>query len=92
MKTPKEQIQQLADRMDLAAEDINAHDFVFTHRALALLAVKTIGVEPTLALLTALRREKGLPGLTGVCGREPKRGTFLARSKMDTHWGIWKIP
>ena len=88
----KDQIKKLADEMDESAENINAHDFVITHRALAILAAQTIGDEPTLKLLTALKGEKGLPGLTGICGREPKGGTILHRHGIAEDWGDWKMP
>lgn len=88
----KATIKKLADKMDLDAEDINAHDFVITHRALAILAAETIGDEPTLKLMTALQKECGLPGLTGICGREPKGGTILHRLKISEDWADWKMP
>lgn len=88
----KKQIKKLADKMDVAAEDINAHDFVITHRALAILAVRTIGEEATLQLMKALSKEKGLPGLTGVCGEEPKRGTLLHRLGISENWNGWDFP
>lgn len=88
----KTQIKKLADEMDLNAENINAHDFVITHRALAILAAENIGDGPTLLLLTALRKERGLPGLTGVCGREPRGGTILHRRHIAEDWADWKMP
>jgi len=88
----KTEIKQLADQMDEAAEDINAHDFVITHRALAILAAQTIGDESTLKLMQALKTERGLPGLTGICGREPKDGTILARLGISENWADWEIP
>ena len=88
----KKQIKKLADKMDLEAENINAHEFVITHRALAILAAETIGYEPTLKLLTALKKERGLPGLTGICGREPKGGTILHRLRISENWSDWKMP
>jgi hypothetical protein len=88
----KNQIKSLAQEMDEKAEDINAHDFVITHRALAVLAHATIGPDATLALMAALKAEKGLPGLTGICGREPREGTILARNGIAEDWGDWDIP
>ena len=81
-------IFKIADELDVRAEDANAHDFVETHQALAHLCVGTIGVHPTLELFTALRKEKGLPGLTGVCGMGPKgRKTFIERMQKA---GVWR--
>ena len=88
----KDQIEKLANEMDESAENINAHDFVITHRALAILSAQTIGDEATLKLLTALQKERGLPGLTGVCGREPKGGNILHRLNITEDWGDWKMP
>lgn len=87
----RQKIERLVDRMDQDAESINAHDFVTTHRALAVLAVKTVGVDTTLKLMQALARERGLPGLTGVCGRPPKRGPILERLKLSTNWAAWSL-
>lgn len=78
--------------MDSDAESINAHDCVITHRALAILAAQTIGDEATLKLMTALQKERGLPGLTGVCGREPDGGTILERLGISQDWGDWEMP
>ena len=86
------QIKELADEMDSGAENINAHDFVITHRALAVLAAQTIGPEPTLALMLALQAERGLPGLTGICGREPDGGTILSRLGISDNWADWEMP
>lgn len=88
----KNEIKKLADEMDERAESINAHDFVITHRALAILAAQTIGDEATLKLMQALEAERGLPGLTGICGREPKGGTILARLGISDNWAAWEMP
>ena len=88
----RHEIERLADNMDLQAENINAHDFVITHRALAILAYRTIGESATIKLFRALRRELGLPGLTGVAGREPERGTLLKRLGVAEDWGTWNLP
>jgi hypothetical protein len=88
----KNQIKKLAHEMDDQAENINAHDFVMTHRALAILAHATIGPDATLALFAALNQEGGLSYLTGSCGYEPKKGNILKRNKIAEDWGDWEIP
>lgn len=85
-------IERLANELDSQAEHINAHDFVITHRALAVLAVQTIGEKSTLKLFQAIKREHGLPGLTGVAGREPRGGTILRRLGITEDWGDWSLP
>ena len=85
-------LEKLVDKMDLDAEDINAHDFVTTHRALAILAHQTIGEEATLKLMVALQKERGLPGLTGICGREPDKGRILKRMGISEDWADWNMP
>ena len=92
LENVKLKIKKLADDMDLSAEGINAHDFVTTHRALAILAAQTIGDAATLKLLIALKKECGLPGLTGVCGDEPKQGRILKRLGISEDWAEWKMP
>ena len=62
-------IEQLADMFDSHAENINAHDFVTTHRALAALLYKNFGRKKATEILMLLIDFEGLHGLTGVCGR-----------------------
>lgn len=88
----KSKIKKLADEMDESAESIGAGEFVITHRALAILSAQTIGDEATLKLMQALKAERGLPGLTGICGREPKEGTILARLGVSENWADWEMP
>lgn len=91
---PKEEAPQTGAQAPTRrdAKRINAHDFVMTHRALAVLAVQTIGQGKTLALMRALRDEGGLPGLTGICGREPEGGTILSRAGIPEDWSDWQMP
>jgi hypothetical protein len=92
MSEIKDTIKRLADEMDGKAEDMNAHDFVITHRALAVLSAATIGDDSTLKLFAALKQEYGLPGLTGICGRKPQGGTILHRFGISEDWGDWQLP
>jgi hypothetical protein len=86
-------IKKTCNRLDEDAEAVNAHDFVTTHRALAVLAVETIGVEPTLLLFRALAKERGLPGLTNVCGILPDgKRPLLERKGLSTNWADWALP
>lgn len=84
-------IKRLADKMDQHAENVNAHDFVITHRALAVLMYEQIGPEMTHKVFAKLSREGGLPTLTGVSGTG-KEPFFLAIRGIAEDWGNWEIP
>lgn len=84
-------IKRLADKMDQHAENVNAHDFVITHRALAVLMHEQIGPEMTHKVFAKLSREGGLPALTGVAGTG-KDPLFLARRNIAEDWGDWEMP
>jgi hypothetical protein len=58
----------VADYLDQRAEDVNAHDFVGAHRALAVLLRKTVGGGAAAKVMRKLLEFEGLHGLTGVCG------------------------
>jgi hypothetical protein len=91
--TLKQDIKAICNDLDELAEAVNAHDFVTTHRALAVLAVETIGLRATLALFEALAKEHGLPGLTNVCGILPDGvQPLLVRKGMSANWADWNLP
>lgn len=94
MKTDRIKLEKLCDKMDLKCESANAHDFVATHRALAVLMVEDIGVKLTLKIFRKIHRESGgdgLPGLTGAVGRGPDVNCLKKRGISDD-WAAWCFP
>ena len=66
-------LERMADFLDHDAENINAHDFVESHRALAALLYQEVGRKKATEIFRRLVNYRGLHGMIGVCGRgEPK--------------------
>lgn len=68
-KPKEETLERLAQMLDEHAENINAHDFVTTHRALAAMLYRQVGRAQATAIFRRLTDFEGLHGLTGVRGR-----------------------
>ena len=88
------EIKRLANNMDYSCESANSHDFVITHRALAVLMTKSLGLQPTLRVMRKIRKEggrHGLSGLTGVAGTGPDV-EYLERLGISTNWADWNLP
>ena len=77
--------ERLADMMDLAAESHNAHDFVFTHRALAAVVASEFGSSVANHLMLLLTKFQGVPGITGVVGMGPFED---AESEFFNRYGV----
>ena len=89
----KQNIIEIADRLDLLCEDANCHDFILIHRALAVLLVKEITLERTLAIFRVIEKESdgyGLPGLIGSCGVGPDEN-FLDKNNIPDNWSKWDL-
>ena len=86
-------LEQMADALDQDAENINAHDFVQTHRALAALLYQEIGRRKATVIFRRLMRYSGIHGMLGVCGRgEPPQvgrelGVPLKTGRSDS-WSL----
>jgi len=66
-------IGPMAEDMDEDAEQINAHDLVGLHSALAVLLVQEVGAEAARRVIRRLWDYHGFHGMFGVCcGGEPR--------------------
>lgn len=86
-------IKQLADEMDRACENANAHSFAGTHRALAVLLIIELGSDTARNVLQAIRREggpEGIPGLTRADGTGPDGPSFLERKGISEYAEDWQ--
>lgn len=84
-------IEQIADMLDSDAEDINAHDFVTIHRALAALLYKKLGRGKATEILMLLIDFGGLHGITGVCDK-----TYITEHEKElcvplNNWKKWSL-
>lgn len=66
-------LEVVADFLDHAAENINAHDFVESHKAMAALLYQEVGRKKATEIFRRLLKYRGIHGMIGVCGRgDPK--------------------
>ena len=94
MKETEEKLTILAQKLDENCESANVHDFVMSHRALAVLISDIIGSKLTLKIFRKIEREggrHGIPGLTGVGGTGPKI-SYLKKMGLPEDWSKWQVP
>lgn len=84
-------LEQLADMFDSHAEDINAHSFVTTHRALAALLYNSFGRKMATDVLMLLVNYGGLHGLTGVCCRTNPTDHEKSLCVPLNNWKNWSL-
>ena len=68
-KPKDESLESLADLMDFSAESCNAHEFVCTHRGLAVILFQEVGRKRATAIMRRIANYEGLYGLVGVSGK-----------------------
>jgi len=59
-------LKGMADLLDQDAEDQNAHEFVATHRGLAVILVQEAGMDKAWAVMRRLVNFRGLHGMVGI--------------------------
>lgn len=84
-------LEALADICDLQAENVNAHDFVMSHRALAALLYQELGRAAATSMMLKIAGFEGLPGMTGVCGMgDAEKAQKILGVRLDG-WHKWKL-
>jgi hypothetical protein len=87
-ESPTATLEELADFCDQLAESGNAHDFVGTHRLLAVLLHRYAGREKATAILREVAERHGLHGMSGVLGAEDSFSDF----GIQGCWHEWSLP
>lgn len=77
-----ETLERMADMLDMAAEDCNAHEFVNAHHALAVILHQEVGRNDATRIMRRIVNYEGLHGLVGVCGKGDEK-TVESELKMD---------
>jgi hypothetical protein len=92
-KPEDETLEAMADMLDMAAEDCNAHDFVNAHHAVAIILHQEVGREAATRVMRRLVNYEGLYGLVGSCGKGSKR-TVERELKMSLYEmpQVWYLP
>jgi hypothetical protein len=80
-------LEQLADLCDNQAEQINAHDYVGTHRLLAAVLYRHVGRETATAILRDIAELGGLHAMNGVCGEPDAYGEL----GVPEPWKEWDL-
>jgi len=85
-------LEMLANLMDQDAENVNAHDFVASHRGLAAFLFKEIGRKKATELFLKLVNFRGLHGMTDVCGCvENLKEHEIELGVQLEDWSDWKL-
>jgi hypothetical protein len=84
-------LEAMAQLMDEAAEDCNAHDFVGVHRGLAAILFQEVGREKAGDIMRRLVNYEGLYGLVGICGGDVENAEQELGVPLQD-WSDWALP
>lgn len=91
--TPDElNLKAIVDLLDGHAENINAHDFVMCHRALAALLYHEVGEEKATQIFQRLAGYQGLHGMVGCAGAGDVTETEEDLQVQLRDWSSWELP
>lgn len=81
-------LEELADLCDQQAEQINAHDFVGSHRLLAALLYREVGRESATRIMRQISEMGGLNGMNGICSNQ----AAFTELGITEPWKEWALP
>ena len=84
-------LEAMAQLMDEAAENCNAHDFVCVHRGLAAILFQEVGRDEATKVMRRLVNYTGLYGLVGVCGKGDVKTAEKELGVSLHDWSDWSL-